>query len=53
MTAAAAETRSKGLLYWLKKEALPLLVMLGLLAAARETALPTTTRCPAAPCSTP
>jgi len=37
MTAAAAEPQSKGLLHWLKKEALPLLVMLGLLAAARDS----------------
>ena len=37
MTAAAAEPRSNGLLHWLKKEALPLLVMLGLLAAARDS----------------
>lgn len=37
MSAAAAEPRAKGLLHWLKKEALPLLVMLGLLAAARDS----------------
>jgi signal peptidase I len=34
--APAAEART-GVLYWLKKEALPLLVMLGLLAAARDS----------------
>ena len=37
MTAAAVEPRSNGSLHWLKKEALPLLVMLGLLAAARDS----------------
>ena len=37
MTAATAQPESKGLLHWLKKEALPLLVMLGLLAAARDS----------------
>jgi signal peptidase I len=37
MTAAAAEPQSNRLLHWLKKEALPLLVMLGLLAAARDS----------------
>lgn len=37
MTHAAASTAPRGALHWLKKEALPLLVMLGLLAAARDS----------------
>jgi signal peptidase I len=37
MTTAAAEPQSNRVLHWLKKEALPLLVMLGLLAAARDS----------------
>ncbi|MGH8039779.1 MAG: signal peptidase I [Stenotrophomonas sp.] len=37
MTTAAAEPQSHRLLHWLKKEALPLLVMIGLLAAARDS----------------
>jgi signal peptidase I len=37
MTTAAAAPHSNRLLHWLKKEALPLLVMLGLLAAARDS----------------
>ncbi|RKI32332.1 signal peptidase I, partial [Corallococcus sp. AB049A] len=37
MDAAARPPLSERALVWLKKEALPLLVMLGLLAAARDT----------------
>ncbi len=37
MTAATAETQPKGLVHWLKKEAMPMAVMLGLLLAARDT----------------
>jgi len=53
---------SNRIVHWLKKEALPLAVMLGLLLAARDSLAnhwhqgvlhPTTTRCPAVRCSTP
>lgn len=37
MTAATTETEPKGLVHWLKKEAMPMAVMLGLLLAARDT----------------
>ncbi|WP_282297159.1 signal peptidase I [Stenotrophomonas sp. PS02289] len=37
MTTSTANTESKGLVHWLKKEAMPMAVMLGLLLAARDT----------------
>lgn len=37
MTAATPATEPKGLVHWLKKEAMPMAVMLGLLLAARDT----------------